>query len=144
MSEKPKCPGCGADMELVHLCNAAFCYVCKCGWDSPVGIDSESAFRMAMRRTELKNRVLTLEEVEAYCEGGADVTPLWYERKDHSDINRWMVIDLPELAFGSAATVKRLVNSPFFESTYGEKWRCWLRKPTNEEMEGTPWEENRA
>ncbi len=144
MSEKPKCPGCGADMELVHLCNAAFCYVCKCGWDSPVGIDSESAFRMAMRRTEPKNRVLTLEEVEAYCEGGADVTPLWYERKDHSDINRWMVIDLPELAFGSAATVKRLVNSPFFESTYGEKWRCWLRKPTNEEMEGTPWEENRA
>lgn len=144
MSEKPKCPGCGADMELVHLCNAAFCYVCKCGWDSPVGIDSESVFRMAMRRTEPKNRVLTLEEVEAYCEGGADVTPLWYERKDHSDINRWMVIDLPELAFGSAATVKRLVNSPFFESTYGEKWRCWLRKPTNEEMEGTPWEENRA
>lgn len=144
MSEKPKCPGCGADMELVHLCNAAFCYVCKCGWDSPVGIDSESAFRMAMRRTEPKNRVLTLEEVEAYCEGGTDVTPLWYERKDHSDINRWMVIDLPELAFGSAATVKRLVNSPFFESTYGEKWRCWLRKPTNEEMEGTPWEENRA
>ena len=144
MSEKPKFPGCGADMELVHLCNAAFCYVCKCGWDSPVGIDSESAFRMAMRRTEPKNRVLTLEEVEAYCEGGADVTPLWYERKDHSDINRWMVIDLPELAFGSAATVKRLVNSPFFESTYGEKWRCWLRKPTNEEMEGTPWEENRA
>lgn len=144
MSEKPKCPGCGADMELVHLCNAAFCYVCKCGWDSPVGIDSESAFRMAMRRTEPKNRVLTLEEVEAYCEGGADVTPLWYERKDHSDINRWMVIDLPELAFGSAETVKRLVNSPFFESTYGEKWRCWLRKPTNEEMEGTPWEENRA
>lgn len=144
MNETPKCPGCGADMELVHLCNAAFCYVCKCGWDSPVGIDSESAFRMAMRRTEPKNRVLTLEEVEAYCEGGADVTPLWYERKDHSDINRWMVIDLPELAFGSAATVKRLVNSPFFESTYGEKWRCWLRKPTNEEMEGTPWEENRA
>lgn len=140
MSEKPKCPGCGADMELVHLCNAAFCYVCKCGWDSPVGIDSESAFRMAMRRTEPKNRVLTLEEVEAYCEGGADVTPLWYERKDHSDINRWMVIDLPELAFGSAATVKRLVNSQLFEPTYGEKWRCWLRKPTEEETEGTPWE----
>lgn len=145
MSETPKCPGCGADMELMHLCNDAFCYVCtKCGWDSPVGIDPESATRMAMRRAEPKNRVLTLEEVEAYCEGGADVTPLWYERKDHSDINRWMVIDLPELAFGSAATVKRLVNSPFFESTYGEKWRCWLRKPTNEEMEGTPWEENRA
>ena len=53
MNNTPKCPGCGADMELMHLCNAAFCYVCtKCGWDSPTGIDSESAFRMAMRRAE--------------------------------------------------------------------------------------------
>lgn len=22
---------------------------------------------------------------------------------------------------------------------FGETWRCWLRKPTEEEMEGTPW-----
>ena len=142
MSEKPKCPGCGADMELMLLCcNSAFYYACaKCGWDSPTGIDSESAFRMAMRRAEPKNRVLTLEEVEAYCEGGADAAPLWYEGKDHGNVNRWMVIDIPELTFGSTATVKRLVNSPLFEPIYGEKWRCWLRKPTKEEMEGTPWE----
>ena len=90
-------------------------------------------------RAEPKNRVLTLEEVSAHCAEGADAAPLWYERKDHSNVNRWMVIDLPELAFGSTATVKRLVNSPFFEPTYGEKWRCWLRKPTEEEREGTPW-----
>lgn len=141
MSEAPKCPGCGADMELMHLCKDAFCYACtKCGWCSPIGIDSESAFRMAMRRAEPKNRVLTLEELKAYCEGGADAAPLWYDSKDYSNVNRWMVIDLPELAFGSTATVKRLVNSQFFEPTYGEEWRCWLRKPTKEEMEGTPWE----
>lgn len=143
MSEKPKCPGCGADMELMQmlLCNSAFYYVCaKCGWASPNGVDPESAFRMAMRRVESKNRVLTLEEVDAHCEGGADAAPLWYEQKNHSDINRWMVIDLPELAFGSTATVKRLVNSQLYEPTYGEKWRCWLRKPTEAEMRGTPWE----
>lgn len=142
MTEIPKCPGCGADMELMHLlCNATFYYVCpKCGWGSPVGVDPESAFRMAMRRVEPKNRVLTLEELNAYCEGGADAAPLWYESKDHSNVNRWMVIDLPELAFGSTATVNRLANSPLFEPTYGEKWRCWLRKPAKEEMEGTPWE----
>ena len=90
-------------------------------------------------RVEPKNRVLTLEEVEAYCEGGADATPLWYEEKDRN-VNRWMIIDLPELAFGSTATVKRLVNSQFFEATYGEKGRCGLRKPTAEEMEETLWE----
>lgn len=94
---------------------------------------------VSSRRAEPQNRVLTLEEVKAYCEGGADATPLWYEGKDHSNVNRWMVIDLPELAFGSTATVKRFVNSQFFEPTYGENWRCWLRKPTEEEREGAPW-----
>ena len=78
--------------------------------------------------------------MKAYCEGGADATPLWYDEKERN-VSRWMVIDLPELAFGSTATVKRLVNSPFFEPTYGEKWRCWLRKPTKEEMEAALWEE---
>lgn len=140
MSEKPKCPGCGSDMELMHLCKDAFCYVCKCGWDSPVGNDPESAFRMAMHRVEPKNRVLTLEELKAYCTEGADAAPLWYEDKDNGDVSRWMVIDLPELAFGSTATVKRLMNSQFFEPAYGKNWRCWLRKPTEAERRGTPWE----
>lgn len=89
-------------------------------------------------RAEPKNRVLTLEELKAYCEGGADATPLWYDEKERN-VSRWMVIDLPELAFGSTATVKRLLNSQFFELAYGENWRCWLRKPTEEEMEETPW-----
>lgn len=95
---------------------------------------------MSSRRVEPENRVLTLEEVEAYCEGGADATPLWYEGKDHSDANRWMIIDLPEFAFGSMATVKHLANTQFFRATYGEKWRCWLRKPTEAERRETPWE----
>lgn len=121
MNNTPKCPGCGADMELMHLCKAAFCYACtKCGWDSPIGIDAESAFRMALRRAEPKNRVLTPEEAKAYCEGGADATPLWYEVKDHGDVNRWMVIDFPKLAFGSTATVKCLVNSQFLNRHMGK------------------------
>lgn len=91
-------------------------------------------------RAEPKNRVLTLEELKAYCTEGADAAPLWYEDKVRSNVSRWMAIDLPELAFDSTTTVKRLVNSQFFEPTYGEEWRCWLRKPTKEEMEGTPWE----
>lgn len=91
-------------------------------------------------RAEPKNRVLTLEELKAYCTEGADAAPLWYEDKDNGDVSRWMVIDLPKHAFGSAATVNCFVNGHFFEPTYGEEWRCWLRKPTKEEMEGKPWE----
>ena len=134
MNNTPKCPGCGADMELMHLCNAAFCYACKCGWDSPIGIDPESAFRMAMRRAELENRVLTLEEVEAYCEGGADAAPLWVEFD--GGINGWVLI----------APVRETCKMDFVSKylammgiLYEKEWRCWLRKPTTEEMEETPW-----
>ena len=129
MSETPKCPGCGADMELMNLWNATFCYVCKCGWDSPVGIDSESAFRMAMRRAEPKNRVLTLEELKAHkgfawAECSPDIgssSPVYVE-------NGILFVDGDEI---------NLNDNDF---TYGEYERCWLRKPTNEEMEETPWE----
>lgn len=94
---------------------------------------------VSSRRVEPKNRVLTLEELKAYCEGGADAAPLWYDCKDYSDVNRWMVIDLPKHVFGSAATVNCFVNSHFFEPTYGKEWRCWLRKPTEAERREIPW-----
>lgn len=156
MSETPKCPYCGDRMEI-HIRSYATeqeffsawyqCVTCESA--SPriefIGNMSQTTIEkrlqaVSSRRAEPKNRVLTLEEVSAHCAEGADAAPLWYEGKDHYNVNRWMVIDLPELAFGGAATVKRLVNSQLYEPTYGEKWRCWLRKPTKEEMEGTPWE----
>lgn len=133
MSETPKCPGCGADMELVNLCNAAFCYVCKCGWDSPVGIDSESAFRVAMRRAEPKNRVLTLEEV-------AQSEAMWYD--DRLRTRAQVVI----LGRGRCEPDFTKLVGPwgyeFYRKNvfYNDFWRCWLRKPTEAEMRETPWE----
>lgn len=133
MSETPKCPGCGADMELMHLCNAAFCYVCKCGWDSPVGIDSESAFRMAMRRVEPKNRVLTLEEV-------AKSEVMWYD--DRLRTRAQVVI----LGWGRCEPdFTKLVDrcgDEFYRknASYNDFWRCWLHKPTEAERRETPWE----
>lgn len=132
MSETPKCPGCGADMELMHLCNAAFCYVCtKCGWDSPTGIDSESAFRMAMRRVEPKNRVLTLEELKVYTGF------LWSENRYRSFDYEGGPAFVEEgfmYAGDGDVDLRRDISD-----TYGKNWRCWLRKPTAEEMEETPW-----
>lgn len=136
MSEKPKCPGCGADMELMHLlCNATFYYVCpKCGWGSPVGVDPESAFRMAMCRVEPKNRVLTLEELKAYCEGGADAAPLWVEF--NRGINGWVLIAPVRETCKMGFVSKYLV---VMGGLYGKKWRCWLHKPTEAERQETPW-----
>ena len=140
MTEIPKCPGCGREMVPIEDFHKYFYACIDCGWKSPYGQNEKEGLDLALKRAEPKNCVLTMEELKAYCEGGADAAPLWYESKDYSDVNRWMVIDLPKHAFGSAATVNCFVNGHFFEPTYGEEWRCWLCKPTKEEMEGTPWE----
>lgn len=148
MNNTPKCPGCGADMELMLLsCNSTFYYACaKCGWDSPTGIDPESAFRMAMRRAEPKNRVLTLAEVQnlAYVDYEQQRI-LTGEYKSiikqaenvfcpcvvaHEDLNRVGVLEIYD---GSSMKLRE-------KSMYGKYWRCWLRKPSKEEMEETPWE----
>lgn len=129
MSETPKCPGCGSDMELVNLCNAAFCYVCKCGWDSPVGIDPESAFRMAMYRVEPKNRVLTLEELKNHAGF------LWNENRFESE-GEPAYAENDFLYVGNGNVDLKLNISKI----YGRRWRCWLRKPTETERWETPWE----
>lgn len=135
MNETPKCPGCGADMELMNLlCDATFYYACKkCGWDSPIAIDSESAFRMAMRRAEPRNRVLTLEEV-------AKSEVMWYD--DRLRTRAQVVI----LGWGRCEPdFTKLVDrcgDEFYRknASYNDFWRCWLRKPTEAERRETPWE----
>ena len=146
MSETPKCPGCGADMELMHLWNTTFYYVCtKCGWDSPNGVDPESAFRMAMRRAEPKNRVLTLEEVQnlAYVDYEqqrilvAEYNSIIKQAENvlcpcvvaHEDLNRVGVLEIYD---GSRMKLRE-------KSMYGKYWRCWLRKPMEAERQETPW-----
>lgn len=150
MNNTPKCPGCGADMELMHLCEATFCYACtKCGWGSPIGIDSESAFRMAMRRAEPKNRVLTLEEVRNAEKDAFDFTIHWLELKFEpykcEDEETTCAIFAVSMYFDDESD--DVIYSPayvtdyyLFKNQYGKKWRCWLRKPTDAERRETPWE----
>lgn len=135
MNNTPKCPGCGADMELMHLlCNATFYYVCpKCGWGSPVGIDPESAFRMAMRRAEPKNRVLTLEEV-------VRSDAMWYEDRTMQG-TRVVILGYDQNEPGFTKLIDYL-GDKFYrrDDAYNDFWRCWLRKPTETERWETPWE----
>ena len=146
MSEKPKCPGCGADMELMHLCKAAFCYACtKCGWDSPIGVDSESALRMALHRFEPENRVLTFDEVATYADL-PEMTLMWVEVKfaKESDIFQEIPIgfngELVQFLYPNGARLYTDKHN-YPPEDYGSRWRCWLRKPTAEETKKTPWKE---
>lgn len=132
------------------MCKAAFCYACtKCGWDSPIGIDSESAFRMAMRRAEPKNRVLTMEEVRNAEKDAFDFTIHWLELKFEpykcEDEETTCAIFAVSMYFDDESD--DVIYSPayvtdyyLFKNQYGKKWRCWLRKPTEEERRETPWE----
>lgn len=104
----------------------------KCGWDSPVGIDSESAFRMAMRRAEPKNRVLTLEEAT-----GSD-EPVWLEA-----MSRVFIADVcvaPDARMVQIQTIGKASCEYLPLCDYGVLWRCWRRKPTEAERRETPWE----
>lgn len=150
MSEKSKCPYCGAEMtgELNEFFSNLFeyRYRCECcgsvapfvivenGLDKGLKASKAKALEFALNRAEPKNRVLTLEELEAYCEGGADATPLWVEFD--GGINGWMLI-APVRETRKMYFVSKLLVT--VRILYGKGWRCWLRKPTEAERRGTPW-----
>ena len=135
MTEIPKCPGCGREMvprEDFHK----FFFVClDCGWKSPYGQNEKEGLDLALKRAELKNHVLTLEEVSVHCTEGADATPLWVEFD--GGINGWVLIAPVRETCKMDFVSKYLVMMGIL---YGKEWRCWLRKPTPKEMEATPWE----
>ena len=82
-----------------------------------------------------KNHVLTLEEVDAHCEGGADAAPLWVEFDGGT--NGWVLIAPVRETRKMDFVSKYLVTIGIL---YEKEWRCWLRKPTEVERQGTPWE----
>jgi hypothetical protein len=90
---------------------------------------------VSSRRAEPKNCVLTMEELKAYCEGGADAAPLWVEFDGGT--NGWVLIAPVRETRKMDFVSKLLVTMGIL---YGKEWRCWLRKPTEAERRETPWE----
>lgn len=130
-------------VKALRLCGNASCTGCAlygfydCG--SIINPQAADMLEKLAEEKDAKNRVLALKEVEAYCAEGADAAPLWVEFD--RGINRWVLIAPVRETCKMDFVSKYLV---IMSAWYGEGWRCWLRKPTKEEMEGTPWEENRA
>ena len=137
---KPHCPYCGH--KMVHqLVYGDHFYRCpKCHAVAPDKETEAEAYEAAMQRYVEPNRVMTMEEVREYCKQGADAAPLWVEFHKDPSVSRWMVVYKPEVF--AIDMVQYYLTS--FGDGYDWVWRCWLRKPTQEEREAVPWEEEHA
>ena len=140
MSETPKCPGCGNEMNLHHLMiDDVFCYICpKCKWTSPVNKSSEVALETALHRVDSGNRVLTLAEAQKKCQ---EDRITWYEPFRNESRIVFPVYVAPIDPSDKLVDIYAFFSDTRKEvSLYGKTWRCWLKKPTPQEMENHPWE----
>ena len=130
----PRCPYCGTEMKR-QWDDAGYWYVCsntECKCFSPRRRTKEEAYKAAVKRWKEPNRVLTIEELKAYngfmwCESTYENTllPGYIEnRKLHMDGD---IDEIDEEEF----------------DLYGIVWRCWLRKPSEEERESVCWEKKK-
>jgi hypothetical protein len=106
----------------------------------------------AMRRAEPKNRVLTLEEARNAEVDTFGTAMHWLELKirpyrcEGEEI-KCAVLSVSiffedESEDGVQDVMYSCTGEPdawLHQRDYGRSWRCWLRKPTKEEMEETPW-----
>ena len=130
------CPFCGGHgVKVLELFRGGVCYalcdICKAAtrcFDTP-----KNAAEALNRRAEPENRVLTLEEA---AESG---DPVWLEAMGTARIAQ--IYLSPGESLAECKTIGRAYPEYLYTGDYGKLWRCWLRKPTAEEMANAPWEE---
>lgn len=148
MREKPKCPYCGAELEVTHAfvndATAAHklvytCFCRECGVYTPKRSTPEEALSAALHRAEPENHPLTLEEIIAEL-GNKELDVVWVE----CTVLMGAVPIFPshrhgDTAFFFAPLTRQACTETL--SNYGKTWRCWPRKPTPEQMKAEKWEE---
>lgn len=129
----PRCPYCGHKMGRYYAYDDFFFRCPKCRVASPDRDTEAEAYAAAMQRYVEPNRMLTLEEIK-------ELRAVWVE-----DISRGIA---PAIVFPNDTKKYSCVvadydasddNVWFDNAEYGKHWRCWLRKPTKEEMEAVTW-----
>ena len=128
--DKPKppvvCPYCGHKMVHQYVYGDHFFRCPKCRAVAPEKDTEAKAYAAAMQRWQEPNVPLALEELIEYGKNPSNA-PAWYEYRGLSEVGCW--IDVEQI---------RDIDYDDPENTYGKHWRCWLRKPTYEEMEAVP------
>lgn len=152
-NHKPTCPYCGAEMipqrESTGMTRGIdFMQCSKCAARSPEirtlnGVwdgKQDAALAAAMQRYAEPNRVLTLDEVVAW--GNAEARPVYIELNAPNGQARMNVglyggvTDVSIAAYTSAEDWQLMP-----QNRYGERYRFWLRRPTDEERANARWEE---
>ncbi len=140
MTETPKCPYCGAETRLNENNEGIYWYECReCNATGPTEKTPVEAFSAALHRAEPEMRPLTLEEIYAKIDD-EDWNVVWIEGPDSQKAE-------PMCPYYKEENKIVFCAPPFVRvweetiSRYGKSWRCWLRKPTAEEMEREKWEE---
>nr|DAR46972.1 MAG TPA: restriction alleviation protein [Caudoviricetes sp.] len=148
MTETPKCPYCGAELEVTHAfvndATAAHklvytCFCRECGVYTPKRSTPEEALSAALHRAEPEMRPLTLDEIYAKIDD-EDWNVVWIEGPDSQKAE-------PMCPYYKEGNKIVFCAPPFVRvweetiSRYGKSWRCWPRKPTPEQMTAAKWEE---
>lgn len=135
-TNKVNCPYCGREMRFINQFPlAGFLFVCHCGATSPVGEEMEEAYALARHRPlqkpltlgKVKEQVAVWIEYFGKCKSTERVEPALYVNSSRGTT----------LFDEGYCEQYRLENDE-----YGEKWRCWARKPTDEEMEAEGWKDH--
>lgn len=155
MGETPKCPYCGAELEVTHAFVNSVCaahklvYTCfcrECGVYTPKRPTPEEALSAALHRAEPEMRPLTLAEA---LELGEDDDNIVYIESRRLGGCGWyqpcaIIFDSSEEGQKNEIHFYEPGNElPEFwpEAEYGRSWRCWPRKPTPEQMTAAKWED---
>lgn len=143
------CPFCGGNAELKtyrdNLRGDMFAAMCQ-KTDFPGRTYRKRATLKAAieawnRRAEPENRVLTMEEL-CECVYADDWSFVWLEDKGilaTEQICAWRMTS-KYFVFAYVGATEDEAKKELTEEN-GKEWRCWLRKPTAEEMANMPWEE---
>lgn len=137
----PRCPYCGTPMVGEEKIEGAYWYECyKCGATAPTEETEQAAYTAAMQRYVEPNHPLTLEAAK-------EQRVVWMEKHLCEPVPVIFYVDaFPHQSvfvgvFGVGEDEYFDNNVWYNNEDYGVEWRCWLRKPTQEEMSTTPWRE---
>lgn len=136
MIEKVLCPYCGTEMFPTYNEGGVVKWACRCGAEAPVVVRkpeesfddaAERARVLALRRYQPENRVLTADETESTLDA------VWVEHKCSGRVELCIVSDPCKRPYECFSLNTRSWYGTRLRSKYGKVWRCWLRKPTEEE-----------